>query len=614
MDVASSDDEAVGWFFKNALDIFLVCTGGMIERANPAWMAFSGWTEDETRGRGLLEFVHPDDQGIVDAAVEQLATIGLSDCEHRMRTAHDEWRWVRSRAKRVNQERVLVVLQDITSQRRAARERYKAARVAELLGMAAGVFIWRYDAATRRYDLNPLIEGRSTVPEHHVPADVFHAAIHPDDRDVVLSAWGRSELSGEADKVEYRHMGANGYRRMRTAWAGISQHPTGAWELLGITQDITELLDARDAAIETADAKTQFLANMSHEIRTPMNGVLGVLQLLKADGLAETSRVLVDEALACGATLAQLLNDIVDFSSAEAGYLDLTAEPTDAAAALQTVMKMVGPDAAAKGVLLRLEACEAGFVAVDPVRLRQMIFNLVSNAVKFTLQGEIGLTLSTSGAGEEQRLRVDVRDTGVGIPQEARASLFDRFQQADGSLTRRFGGSGLGLAMTKALAERMGGEVGFAALETGSHFWFEIAAPACAAPAETGAAELWLEGLRVLVVEDNPTNRLVATRMLSDLGATVETAEDGAQGVARAQTGAYDLIFMDIQMPVMDGVQATRQIRALPGPVGKIPIVATTANVLAHQIESYRASGMDGYVAKPVSPAAILSEIARLAG
>ena len=613
MDVGS--DEAVGWFFENALDIFLVCAGGMIERANPAWNAFSGWTPEETQGKPLVEFVHPDDKEVVDAAVAHLMSIGLAECEHRVSTARDEWRWVRSRAKRVGDGRVLIVWQDVTAQKRAAKERYKAARVAELLGMTAGVFIWRYDAATRHYDLNPLIEGRSPNPEHHVPAEVFHGAIHPDDKEVVLSAWSRSELSGEVGDIEYRHLGPAGYRRMRTAWAGVSQHPTGEWELLGITQDITELLDARDAALETADAKTQFLANMSHEIRTPMNGVLGLLHLLKGEGLAAKSRALVEEALACGATLAQLLNDIIDFSRAETGRLELAAEPTDPAAALHTVIGMIGPDAAAKGVALTVETCDAGFISVDPVRLRQMIFNLAGNAVKFTLAGEIGLTLSVSGAGEAQRLRVDVRDTGVGIPEEARASLFDRFQQADGSLTRRFGGSGLGLAMTKALAERMGGEVGFAAREGGgSHFWFDIAAPACAAPAEAGEAAPWLEGLRVLVVEDNPTNRLVATRMLSDLGATVETAEDGAQGVARAQTGAFDLIFMDIQMPVMDGVQATRRIRALPGPAARTPIVATTANVLAHQIETYRASGMDGYVAKPVSPAAILSEIARLAG
>jgi CheY-like chemotaxis protein len=286
----------------------------------------------------------------------------------------------------------------------------------------------------------------------------------------------------------------------------------------------------------------------------------------------------------------------------------------DVAREIEVVIGMVRPDAAARGLALEADcAAAAGWMALDPVRLRQMVFNLVGNAVKFTLEGRVRIRAVADGEGEGRRLRIEVEDTGVGIPCEAQAHLFDRFQQADGSTTRRFGGSGLGLAVTKALAERMGGRIGFSSCEgEGSTFWIEIAAPA-ASPPSPRSANPWLSGLKVLVVEDNPTNRLVATHMLGELGAQVRTAEDGAEGVARAASEAYDLIFMDIQMPVMDGVQATREIRALPGRAGRTPILAVTANVLPRQIETYLQAGMDGHVAKPISPSALLAEVMRLA-
>jgi CheY-like chemotaxis protein len=247
-----------------------------------------------------------------------------------------------------------------------------------------------------------------------------------------------------------------------------------------------------------------------------------------------------------------------------------------------------------------------------------MLFNLIGNAVKFTLDGGVEVRLTATGGGPQKRLRVEIEDTGIGIAQEAQATLFQRFQQADSSTTRRVGGAGLGLVITRRLAELMDGQVGLRSQEgQGSTFWFEIAAPLAEpdiAPAPEAPVEGWLNGMRILIVEDNATNRLIASRMLESLGAAVETANDGAEGVEVAGRDAFDLILMDVQMPVMDGVAATRAIRQLPAPAGEVPIVAMTANVFSHQQQGYIEAGMTGSVSKPLSPARLLAEISRIAG
>jgi CheY-like chemotaxis protein len=212
------------------------------------------------------------------------------------------------------------------------------------------------------------------------------------------------------------------------------------------------------------------------------------------------------------------------------------------------------------------------------------------------------------------RLRFEVADTGVGIPLEAQGRIFQRFDQGDASTTRKFGGSGLGLAITKRLAEMMGGDVGFVSREgRGSTFWLEIAAERAEAQGQApDLPDAVLEGLRILVVEDNPTNRMIATKLLESLGAAVETAPDGYAGVEAAQRGGFHLILMDVQMPGIDGLEAARRIRTLGGEAAQVPIVALTANVLAHQKARYLEAGMDGVVGKPISPSALVAELARL--
>ena len=389
-----------------------------------------------------------------------------------------------------------------------------------------------------------------------------------------------------------------------------------------VSRDITaqveteKALQAAKAEAESASrAKAEFLANISHEIRTPMNGVLGALQLLEAEELSSEGRELMRRAEGAGRMLSELLNDVLDFSKIEAGQLDLSPEPMSPAAALRDTIGLLDAEARAKGLELRAEiGGGASWIAADPLRLRQAMFNLLGNAIKFTAQGEVVARLEMSPAPDgRQRVRLEVRDTGIGIAPHVQAHLFERFRQAEGSTARRYGGSGLGLSITRALVDMMGGEIGVdSAVGRGSTFWIDFTAPAAEPVATLAHEDGVLQGVRVLLVEDNPTNRLVARTMLTRLGAEVEEAEDGVVGVAAAGAGAFDLILMDVQMPRLDGVGATRAIRALDGPAGQAPIIGLTANVMTHQQTAYRAAGMNGVVAKPIAVSALLAEIGRI--
>ncbi|PLR23831.1 hybrid sensor histidine kinase/response regulator [Caulobacter zeae] len=611
------DRAAADWFFQNSLDMFIVLQDRAIVRVNPAWSAIAGWSPDETLGRSIRDFLHLHDTEVLEQAGRVLRAEGQVQSEHRLARKGGGWLWVRSRSKILPDGALLIVFQDFSEERLRRLQRQQAERANELLRNAAGVYVWRFETRKGIYyfeqDITTLAAPLGDARQMTV-AEML-SAIHPDDRQTMTRAFLRTQETGEHAQLVYRHADPSreGWSWMRTDWRGVRAGAGELFDVIGISQDVTELLVARDAALAATATKSQFLANMSHEIRTPMNGVLGVLHLLKHEPLSADGRRLLAEALGCGAMLSELLNDIIDFSKVEAGKLELSPEALDPSALLRSVADLLEPQAEAKGLSIRVEAPPAGqaFVAADPVRLRQALFNLIGNAVKFTLAGQVVARLSVSPVEDGMRLRFEIEDTGVGIPLDAQASLFERFSQADGSTTRQFGGAGLGLSITRRLAQLMGGDIGFSSTPgLGSTFWLEILAPAAQAPAATDAKDdaPMLDGLEVLLVEDNAVNRLIATRMLEALGARVATAEDGQAGIVAAARG-YDLIFMDIQMPIMDGVEATRAIRALPGPAGSAPIVAMTANALAHQTGAYAEAGMNGSVAKPLSPAALVRAV-----
>jgi CheY-like chemotaxis protein len=358
---------------------------------------------------------------------------------------------------------------------------------------------------------------------------------------------------------------------------------------------------------------------MSHEIRTPLNSVLGFAGLLAEteDGLSPAGRRKLELIAQAGGSLATIVDDILDFSRLEAGRVELRPEAVDPAALLADAASIIALDAQSKGLALSVQAdLPDGFdYALDPARLRQVLLNLLNNAVKFTASGSVraSVRLETTYPGGPERLRFTVADTGIGIAPEVQGRLFQRFSQADGSISRAFGGAGLGLAISKTLVTRMGGEIGVASTPgQGAVFWFTTPAePVCAAD---GPAPEQEAAARVLLVDDHPMNRELGAAMLTLAGCAVETAEDGDEAVLAAAAGGFDIILMDIHMPRMDGLAAARAIKALPGPASRAPIIALSADVMPQQIERCRQAGMVDHVAKPIQRDVLIAALNRWLG
>lgn len=381
------------------------------------------------------------------------------------------------------------------------------------------------------------------------------------------------------------------------------------------------LLQAKHEAERLAQTRSEFLANMSHEIRTPMNGVLGILNLLKETPLSDEQRDLLSTAETSARHLLEILNDILNLAKIEAGQMKLERTPTDLKRLVRETCDMVRPQARLKGLLLREELPDERelYAAADPMRLRQILLNLLSNAIKFTKAGEVVTRLVCLRAEAQQlHLRFEVQDTGIGIPPEKHAQIFEPFRQADGSTTRKYGGTGLGLAISRKLVELMGGRMGVESeVGKGTVFWFELTLPVAEPPAyvqleqtERTSEPTALTGLRVLVVEDNYVNQKVIRRTLEKWGIAVEIAENGQQALEWLARAPFHLVLMDCQMPIMDGYEATRRIRAYEATRGlHIPIITLTANALEGDREKCLECGMDDYLSKPINPDLLWSKL-----
>jgi PAS domain S-box-containing protein len=578
-----------------------------------------------------LDVYHPDDrQAVQESRARATQTGAPFRFECRIVRPNGEIRWVASYGRtEVDDEGVITrmfgVFQDVTDRHAAAEELAKLAMVASRTSNAVIIanerarIDWVNEAFCRLFG-HSADEVRGRRPNEML--------LGPESNAETVAAVSSSVQRGEGWKGELVVY----HRSGRPAWVELEVQPLldargRTTRFMAILTDISErkkseqeLVRAREAALEASRVKSQFLANMSHEIRTPMNGMIGSAHLLLQTPLSAEQREYTDAISTAGRVLLDLINDVLDISKIEAGRLELEHAPFSLRQLIEETQTSFRPLVQRKGLSLvatfapDLPARHIG----DPVRVRQIMTNLLGNAIKFTASGGITIGLQRNADGT---VYGTVRDTGIGIPPDRHAALFEPFVQADGSTTRRFGGTGLGLAITRQLVRKMGGSIWFDSdIGEGTTFHFTLAlteAPGLLeeppSPAPAPAGPLPAVRLDILLAEDNPVNAMVARRMLEKEGHKVTLAVNGREAVVAATAHEFDVVLMDVQMPLLDGLEATRQLRRAARPEQRrLPIIALTANAMKGDRDLCFAAGMDAYLSKPLDPVALRRTVLEL--
>lgn len=593
-----------------------------------------------------LQNVHPDDLPQAKASLIQcLATGGPVTVTYRRRKRNGDWLWLESIGKVVKRDgtgqplRILGIQNDISPRKKAEQEVLESAMRLRIALSAAQMAAWDFDFTSGELHWSSEIFALFGVTAQEATREFLRQITLEEDRALSQAAMDQAIASRTPYFCHYRiktPLGVKWVEDRATLQFGPGGQPLRA---VGVAQNITErkqaeqelerhrhhlesLVTARTAELSVAKeaaeaaniAKSAFLANMSHEIRTPLNAITGMVHFLRRTGLTSEQARRLETIENAGEHLIEIINAVLDLSKIEAGKFTLEEAPLRPETLIENVTSIMRERIRHKGLTWHIEMHPLpGLLLGDATRIQQALLNYVSNAVKFTERGSI--TLRVELLSEDERyaqLRFEVADTGIGIPPGALPRLFNSFEQADNSTTRKFGGTGLGLAITRKLAQLMGGDAGVDSTPgVGSRFWLSVklkkgeTMPTELHDTATKLADIVLArdfaGCRILLAEDEPINREVALMLLEDAGLSADVADNGARAVELAAAHCYDAILMDVQMPELDGIEATRLIRRLPGRQ-HTPIIATTANAFAEDKARCLSAGMNAFLTKPVNP------------
>ena len=589
---------------------------------NIAIRAILGYSEEELGRLTFQNLTHPDDLfADVDQAEKLISGEGSAyQMEKRYFRKDGSLVWCLLAVSLVRDEQgapnyFISKIQDISERKAMELERAALTERLTLATKAGGVGVWEWDLVRgtmiwddrmfQLYGLDPMLGAPSN--------DRYMAAIALDDRERVK---GNISDVIQSDRLEYELEFSivrpdDEIRHIRSVSTVVRSESGKPVRLIGTNIDVTEMRRLVQLAEQAARSKSEFLATISHELRTPLNSIIGFSRLV-LDGappageapLAPTAKRHIELVRDASTTLLTIVDDVLDYSRIEAGGFELSPMPFELRPMVENAVEIVRAGAEEKGLELTLAiaADVPAFLNGDQSRLRQVLLNLLGNAIKFTATGHVSVDVAISG-GE---VMWTVRDSGIGIPTDKQHLLFQRFSQVDQSIARRFGGSGLGLAICERLVNAMGGTIGVESQPgRGSTFWFSAALPAAITTASltkksTRSPRAFAEPRRILLAEDVEMNQLLAVALLERAGHVVTVVDNGAKAVEAVQAAEYDIVLMDVQMPVKDGIEATVDIRALGGRYASMPIIAVTANVMPDDIARFHAAGMSDHLGKPI--------------